>query len=307
MRRAVASPFHTIAAATILLTLAGTADAIPIVVEYGGGGSVFVRDCSVGAGCNDADPSLGFSPIISSSSTNGANAIVATTTSAHPLATGSGGEESFFTASLEGGFGSPTLRAAAYSTAPGRVSAGGVALQQYQWDGTGPMTRTVGATLTFSQSGAWPEDGSGVVVARIAAYSLPIGADLILDTEGDCSLALMRINDISCFAGATLLGYQDVDTGIEPVFNGSVTVPSLTVSLDTSSTLYFAAALTTFGRLGGFSSSASTLVTFIDNQSGLAPVGTPHSVPEPGSLSLLLTGLLALAWALGRKESGSAI
>lgn len=293
--------FLTIAASAILLSLTGTARAVPIVVEYGTGGSVFIRDCSVGVGCNDADPNLGFSPIISSSSANGANQVVSTVATSHPLATGSGGEQSFFTASLEGGFGLPTLRGAAYSTTPGRVSAGGVSLQQYQWDGTGPTTRTFGATLTYSQSGSWPEDGSGAVVARIAAYSLPSGTDLILDTEGACSLALISISSSSCFSGATLLGFHEIGTDAGPVFDGSVTVPSLTVTLDASSTLYFAAALTTFGRLGGFSDSSSTLLTFIDDQSGLSPTGTPHAVPEPPSLPLLLAGLIAIAWSRKRK------
>lgn len=285
----------TLATATILLSLTRTAGAVPIVVEYGAGGSVWVRDCSVGVGCNDANPSLGYSPFVSSSSANGANQIGVTAISSHPLAAGSGGEQSFITASMEGGFGLPTLRSAAYSETRGRVSAGGIALQQYQWDGTGPATRTFDATLTFSQSGTWPEDGSGMVYARIAAYSLPSGTDLILDTEGDCSLALISLGNTSCFAGATLLGFQDVSPDAGPVMGGSVTLPSLTVSLDASRTLYFAAALSTWGRIGGFANSSSTLLTFIDDQSGLTPAGTPHTVPEPPSLLLLLAGLLALA------------
>lgn len=209
-------------------------------------------------------------------------------------------------AALSGVAGAPILSAHVTSLGgtvadPGtRNGANTAALQRYTYTGAAATTRTFGGTVSYNQSipaenAGFPNPiatGSGVFV-HLEIFTL---ADAFLDagvTAQDNFFTLF--NDYMFAPGYTSLASADFADSLS---NAAVVgLPSLTVNLNPGDTIW---ALTILQGIAanGAEVNVDSLVTGWDDIDGLAPA---NSVPEPGTLTLIVIGLFGMGLARRKK------
>jgi len=180
-------------------------------------------------------------------------------------------------AALSGGAGAPALSGSATSTAGTRQNMTSMALQSYTYTGATPTTRTLDATVIYSQliNGTYgPGVGSGVL-AGIDIFTLSTS---MVDAG---TTALSNFNTL--FNYTSLPGFSDIaqdqfsDTASNSNGSGSV---SVTLNLTPGEIFWVMVIMQTPGVNGGFVT--AQMSSNWDNTTGLVPA----AVPEPDSIAL---------------------
>jgi hypothetical protein len=248
------------------------------ILHYGASAGIYVRDCSVGRGCSASAETTGLSRVVAFDQVDAPNL-----PGAHPdttgfsaydagLATGPSGQQTFWNGQLRGRIGAPTINEAAYTSIDGRVSSGGWLLQRYTWDGTGPATRTISGTLTFSQSGGWPNPGGGIFDVGMSIFTTGSSDAILLDTPSCGFGGLTFDQGYTCIQNANILASTLVDTStFGSATNATLDLNLTSITLNTSEPIFVLMTLVSFAKTGGFGDASHPFVTTFDNETGLTP------------------------------------
>ena len=202
---------------------------------------------------------------------------------------------------LSGVIGAPILKASASSQSGKRISTNSIALQRYTYDGDTSTTRTFGGDIVYSQfsSGTYPAGIGSGINANIEIFTLPTETISIRPT------AAANFNMLSSgyanLTGYSSLGYANFqDETSNAAGTGHL---SVTVQLNPGDVIWVWALLQTPATNGGWIDSSHTFVTSWDETSNLTP--SVVAVPEPGSLAMLILGVIFLITVVKTRQQNS--
>jgi hypothetical protein len=187
--------------------------------------------------------------------------------------------------------GAPIIRTYVASEPGYRLSTNTGALQRYTYTGTESVTRTFGATLTYSQSVPdWNLDCPEPILCRSGITAI-IEAFTTTDEFLFSGESAPENFDTVFYKYRLEPGYTELGRDIFQDFGNATNAianTSISLLLNPGDSFWVRVFLQTPAASGTIIDSSNTLVTGFDDATNLVPAQT---VPEPGTLALFVLGL----------------
>jgi PEP-CTERM motif-containing protein len=199
-------------------------------------------------------------------------------------------------AGLSGPIGAPRIGTFAAGEVDHRVNTNSFALQRYTYVGDTATTREFSGTLTYSLEIPDPNNAQYDIAVASGVHATLIAFTTSAEFAEAGSTAESNFQNLLAFAFGAAPDYVQLATDLftdlsASVFEG-ISSLSIDVELNPGDSMWIFALLQTPAANGSTVDSFGTLVTGWDDTTDLIPARA--FVPEPGSLALMLFGLVGL-------------
>lgn len=199
-------------------------------------------------------------------------------------------------AGLSGSIGAPRIGTFAAGEVDHRVNTNSFALQRYTYVGDTATTREFSGTLTYSLEIPDPNNAQYDIAVASGVHATLIAFTTSAESAEAGSTAESNFRNLLAFAFGAAPDYVQLATDLftdlsASVFEG-ISSLSIDVELNPGDSMWIFALLQTPAANGSTVDSFGTLVTGWDDTTDLIPARA--FVPEPGSLALMLFGLVGL-------------